>query len=128
MFGEKVKELRVRSNMTQRDLARAIGVSTRSLINYETGRCYPRQASVTAKLEETLHVSTDYLLSDGEVGGTSSVSSRDVRDADRLVQELSAMFAGGGLSDEDRDAAMEAIQQAYWDGRRLSRGQREKKK
>ena len=31
------------------------------------------------------------------------------------------MFAGGRLSEEDRDAAMEAIQQAYWDGRRNSR-------
>lgn len=120
MFGSKVRDLRIRNNLTQKELAAQLGVSTRSLINYETGRCYPRQASVVARLAELLHVSADYLLSDGEES-VASHETQDARAADRLVKELSAMFAGGRLSEEDRDAAMEAIQQAYWDGRRNSR-------
>lgn len=121
MFGKKVKELRIRNNLTQKELAKLLGISTRSLINYETGRCYPRQASVVAGLADILKVSADYLLSDEEVKEAARAEKTDARDADRLVKELSAMFAGGRLSDEDRDAAMEAIQQAYWDGRRQAR-------
>ena len=73
-----------------------------------------------ARLAELLHVSADYLLSDGKEPAATH-ETQDARAADLLVKELSAMFAGGRLSEEDRDAAMEAIQQAYWDGRRISR-------
>lgn len=118
-FGEKVKDLRIQNGLTQKELAKAIGVSTRSLINYETGRCYPRQASVVAKLSEKLGVTADYLLSD-EPG--MQVVGEESRSADALVEELTALFAGGRLSEEDRDAAMQAIQRAYWDGRKASRG------
>lgn len=121
MFGEKVKALRLRNKFTQRALAKRIGVSTRSLINYETGRCYPRQASVVAKLAEELRVSTDYLLSAQEIEESVPKDARGIREAEALVRELTAVFAGGFLSEEDRDAAMEALMQAYWDGRRLSR-------
>lgn len=117
-FGEKVKKLRIENDLTQKELAKAIGVSTRSLINYETGHCYPRQASVVARLADRLGVTADYLLSEEpklKLAGTES------RDAGALVQELAALFAGGHLSEEDRDAAMQAIQRAYWDGRKASR-------
>ena len=117
-FGEKVKNLRIQNGLTQKELAKAIGVSTRSLINYETGRCYPRQASVVAKLSDKLGVTADYLLSDEPA---MQVPGGEPRNADDLVQELTALFAGGRLSEEDRDAAMQAIQRAYWDGRKASR-------
>jgi transcriptional regulator with XRE-family HTH domain len=113
-FGSKIKTLRLEKNMTQKDLAKAIGVSTRSLINYETGRCYPRQASVVANLSEQLGVTADYLLSD-EPDVPKEVSQKD---ADVLVRQLAALFAGGQLNEQDRDAAMQALQKAYWDGRK----------
>lgn len=114
MFGKKIKALRLEKNMTQKDLAEAIGVSTRSLINYETGRCYPRQASVVAKLSDQLGVTADYLLSDDDNPDQSDLGQKD---ADVLVRQLAALFAGGSLSEQDRDAAMQALQKAYWDGR-----------
>lgn len=114
-FGDKVKKLRINKNMTQKELAKLVGVSTRSLINYETGRCYPRQAKVVAQLSDHLGVSADYLLNETP----SSMPSTARQDVDILVKELAALFAGGKLSEEDRDAAMQALQQAYWDSRKV---------
>lgn len=117
-FSEKIKDLRLKHGFTQKVLAQKIGVSTRSLINYETGRCYPRQASVVAALADVLGVSADYLLNNTS---NSPEEAKGQREASALVQELSALFAGGSLNEADRDAAMQAIQRAYWDGRRKDR-------
>ncbi len=112
MFGEKVRALRLHREMTQKELAEKIGVSTRSLINYETGKCHPRQASVVAKLAEALGVTADYLFSDKECMSKTS----EAIDAENLVRQLSTLFTGGKLSKADRDAAMQTLQKAYWDG------------
>ena len=34
-----------------------------------------------------------------------------------LVNEVAALFAGGTLSEEDKDLAMRVIQEAYWDSK-----------
>ena len=34
--------------------------------------------------------------------------------AERLVKEVSGLYAGGELAEEDMDAMMKAIQEAYW--------------
>jgi hypothetical protein len=36
------------------------------------------------------------------------------KDIDELVSEVSGMFAGGHLSDEALDGAMQALNKAYW--------------
>ena len=46
IFGEKLKALRAERNMTQKELAKALGVSLRTVSNYETGGLRPRYASV----------------------------------------------------------------------------------
>ena len=40
--------------------------------------------------------------------------SKAARDIDELVTEVSGMFAGGHLSDEALDGAMQALNKAYW--------------
>lgn len=125
MFGKKVKELRLQKGMTQKELAKRLGISTRSLINYETGRCYPRQASIMADLAELLQVSADYLLSDDQAGPACSAEQAGA-EAERLVKELLALFAGGKMSPECRDKVLESMQNAYWDARRLEREQHKK--
>ena len=40
-FGEKVSQLRKQNGLTQRQLADALGVSLRTITNYETGGRYP---------------------------------------------------------------------------------------
>ena len=43
-----------------------------------------------------------------------ATKARGMRDAEELVAGVSALFAGGELSENDKDAVMRALQDAYW--------------
>ena len=60
-FKERLKELRVERTLSQVQLAKAIGVSQRSISNWENGE---RQTDYETleKVAEFFSVSTDYLL------------------------------------------------------------------
>jgi DNA-binding transcriptional regulator YiaG len=49
--GEEIKRLRQQADMSQRDLARKLGVSVNSVCNWETGRTEPRRASIKKLME-----------------------------------------------------------------------------
>ena len=60
-FGEKLKNGRIRSDLTQEAVAKQIGVSRQSLSNWENDRTYPDLASVL-KLSDLYGLSLDELL------------------------------------------------------------------
>ncbi len=117
LFGEKVKQLRKEKGLTQTELAEAVGVTLRTVQNYEGKNLFPKNQDVVNKLCRVLDTTPDYLISDDdrfvndayERGGT-----RDRRYAEKLVTEVSAFFFGGELPEEDRDNVMKCIQEAYW--------------
>ncbi|MCH5272910.1 MAG: transcriptional regulator, partial [Lachnospiraceae bacterium] len=43
-----------------------------------------------------------------------SYGYKGARDAEELVSDISALFAGGELSENEKDAVMRALQDAYW--------------
>lgn len=122
-FGEKIRELRRILGYTQQDLGEALGVSTRTIVSYENGKSYPKQRKVYNKMAELFEVPVNYLLveNDEEVAVDKEVPSTETRSiqaqAQQLIDQASAMFAGGSLSEEDKDAVMRALQEAYWDAR-----------
>jgi transcriptional regulator with XRE-family HTH domain len=117
-FGEKLKKLRTEKGLKQEEVATAVGVSRRTYIGYEQEGRYPRKRDVYTKLAETLECDVNYLMTEDEefiVGVSEQYGSRGKRQAEELVSELSGMFAGGELSDQDMDAVMIALQKAYFD-------------
>ena len=60
-FGEKLKELRKQSGLTQQQLASQIGVSKSVISFYELRERTP-SPEVLIKLSSVFHVSSDYLL------------------------------------------------------------------
>ena len=42
-FCEKLKEARTRAGLKQEELAKALGVSLRTITNYESGERYPKK-------------------------------------------------------------------------------------
>lgn len=116
-FGEKLKKLRTEKSITQEDLAKTIGVSRRTYISYEQEGRYPRKREVYGKLAEALSCDVNYLMTEDEEfisHASERYGSRGMAQAQALVDELSGMFAGGELSDEDKDSVMLALQKAYW--------------
>ena len=60
-FGERLRRLRERQQLTQEDLARAVATNTGTVSRWERGIGNP-QASQLVMLAETLGASVDYLL------------------------------------------------------------------
>ena len=58
---ERLKQLRIEQKMTQKELAKATGLSQSAIAYWETGQRIPSALSVIA-LAEYFHVSIDYLV------------------------------------------------------------------
>ncbi len=124
-FADKVKDARTSLGLSQPQLAEMIGVSTRTILSYEKGEKKPRAATL-AKLAKALRVSIRF-LSDDECENPAEdlekdnyleearelYGARGARDVDRLLEDNAALFAGGELSQEQKDAFFEAVMKAY---------------
>ncbi len=117
-FGEKIRKLRTEQKYTLADAAAACGISTRAYIAYEQQGTYPRKREIYEKLAALFRVNVNYLLTEDEefvMQAADQYGSRGKRQAEQLVAELTGLFAGGELSESDRDAVMIALQKAYFD-------------
>ena len=114
-FTEKLQKLRKDKGFTQAELAEKVGVSSRSIQNYELGARYPKRA-ILNKLCEVLDTKLEYLVSSSDFIGIvrAEDGSRGVASAQQLLDCAGALFAGGELSDEDKDKVMLALQNIYW--------------
>ena len=119
-FHERLREYRKQKGWTQQQLADELKVTKRTVTNYEAGRSYPNK-DVISRLEVIFNVRID-LLMDGQDEFIAQAQEqggyRGKKGAERLVQEVSGLFAGGSLSESDRDAVMQALQDAYWDAKK----------
>lgn len=122
-FKERLKQLRGNAGLTQKQIADELGITVRAYQYYEEGKKYPTQPKLI-KLAEILGVSPGELLSLQDqylMEADEKGSSRDKRRIRQLVGEMHALFAGGELSDEDKDAAIRALNDAYWTAKEMNR-------
>ncbi len=64
-IGKRIKELRTEKNISQAELAKAIGASQRAVSYWECGTAEPN-ASVILALAVYFDVSADYLVGNGD--------------------------------------------------------------
>ena len=62
-IGQRLKQARISQNMTQEDLAYAVGITKGAIGNYETEVSSPKE-SILIKLMEALHVDANFLYQD----------------------------------------------------------------
>ena len=85
-FKDRLRDMRVQAGITQKGLASAVGITERSIQNYELGTRKPNNMEVVQKIADALHTTTEYLLGSEETfvieahekGGAKS--ARDVND------------------------------------------------
>ncbi len=120
-FGEKVKSLREKQGWTQKELAERLHVSMRTVVSYERGQSYPKQRRMYTTMANLFSVDVNYLYTEREeesfLDETNPLTERE-DEMSHLIRQAQAMFSGGMLSDEDKDAVMRALQEAYWDARK----------
>jgi len=116
-FGEKVKAERTKLGLNQDELAAKIGVTRRVICSYENDKSRPRGLDRYKKLAEALNLNINYLLSEDEAfiaSAEEKYGSRGAKQARELMEEVTGLFAGGEMAEEDMDVMMRAIQEAYW--------------
>jgi len=115
-FGEKVKNERNRLGLNQNELAKKIGVTRRVISSYENDSSRPRGTERYKKLAEALGVNINYLLSEDEAfiaDVEDNYGHRGAKQAKELLAEVTSLFAGGEMADEDMREMVDAIQEAY---------------
>lgn len=124
-FADKVREARAALRITQQELADLVGVSKRSIAGYETGEKTPRYYYL-CKLAGQLQVSAEYLrrddIDDPLFGMEQQPYVEEIRERfdgkaakeiAYLMERNTALFAGGGISEEAKDAYFQAVMKAY---------------
>lgn len=124
-FSEKVKSARSELGLSQKQLAELVGVSTRSIQVYERGEKMPRRSTMF-RLAKALKVSVKFLSDDDCKNPLEDIDKdgyieeawknygpRGANDIDQLLADNTALFAGGELSQEQKDAFFQAVMTAY---------------
>lgn len=116
-FQERLKKRRLALGLTQSELAKKVGVTLRTIQNYESGFRKATNINIIRKLAEVLETDVDELLDTGEKLEAEAYAKggrRSAMDINELVEEVTALFAGGKLSEDAMDGAMRALNDAYW--------------
>jgi transcriptional regulator with XRE-family HTH domain len=124
-FGEKLKLARDHAGLKQEELGEMAGITRRSISAYENAGLVPRP-KICRALAQALNVSVEYLknedIDDPNQGKQreaqmnavrDQLGTRGAREAQKLLDQNAAFFAGGEMPLEDKDAFFEAVMSAY---------------
>lgn len=76
------------------------------------------------KIAEALGVDEKVLMSDEDyfvIEAHEKYGSRGKKDAEELVKNATALFAGGTISERDKALVLEAIQEAYFEAKIINK-------
>ena len=139
-FGAKVKEQRGNLGLSQKQLAEKSrnGYPDNYFLWIRRKKTIPAQLY---KLAKALEVSTEYLQNDNIEDPSYGLDrmeyvedmrknsgTREALDLQKMLAENTALFAGGTLSEEAKDAYFQAVAEAYYDCKKAARKTFGKKK
>ena len=132
-LSEKVVEQRGRLGLSQKDLAVKAGIGLRSITAYEAGNATPRAAQFY-KLAKALEVSPEYLKKDNIEDPSYGLDrmeyveqmckdsgTKEAHDLEAMLAENQALFSGGSISEEAKDAYFRAVMKAYLEYKEATR-------
>ena len=123
-IASKIKEKRTELGFSQNALAALTGVSGRSIFAYEAGQKTPRPSTIV-KLSAALGVPAKYLMDDSlerpedaekekyVSEARSRIGEQGAVDIQALLEDNIALFAGGEISQTEKDTFFEAVMRAY---------------
>jgi transcriptional regulator with XRE-family HTH domain len=112
---------RERCGYTQKELAKLVGVTERTIQNYEHGRAVVARIEHIEALSAVLNVDLSEFIDDMAKIPELTQAEKDELEVKKLVHQMSALFAGGELADDDKEAAVRAVTQAYWESKELNK-------
>ena len=132
-IGEKLRSARITMNLSQIELAEKVGVSERSIYNYEQTETYPKP-TILKKLAEVLNVTVTYLMDEEETDKDKNIDQemfianaknkhgyKGAREATELINRATALFAGGELEDGAKDIFFQSLMEVYLESKAEAR-------
>lgn len=124
-FSEKLRLLREEHNLSQIELAKKIGITERTIYNYETNDRVPK-IDVVTKIAHIFGVTVDALAGDQEPTSSPGIDkeaflqtakrhygSRGKKEAEALLERASALFAGGDLDEDAKEEFFQSLTNAF---------------
>lgn len=100
MIGEKIKELRIKKDMTQSELGKIIGVSSSTIGMYEQNRRQP-DISTLIKIADYYNVTTDFLLDREDKPNNENKNDTNNKNTD--IHTIAAHQEGEEYTDEEKE-------------------------
>lgn len=116
-FHEMLLMLRRQKGVTQQEAADALGVSRPTYGGYESGKRRPQKNTMYQKIADYFGVSREALFPEKEEERRQQMAAEKdghMMFAQHLAGELAGLFAGGQLSEADKEAVMRSLERAYW--------------
>ncbi len=131
-IGDKIKLSRRKSGITQKELAKRIGVTTRSIQYYEGNIRKPQSTEIIIKLAAALGEEINYFLSDNEIS-IMQANEMLIRHPDKnysdspkmrtkkLLEEARLLLGSNDFSEEDKDSFFRAFSEIYFESKNYNK-------
>jgi len=132
-FGEKLRAARIALNLSQFELAEKADIAERSVYNYEEMKTTPKPA-VLERLARALNVTVAYLMVAEETdihknldeemflaNAKNRFGQKGAKEAQAVLAQASALFAGGELEDEAKDIFFQSLMEVYLESKAEAR-------
>lgn len=119
-FAEKVRGLRREQNLSQEQLSEMIKVPLRTYRSWEADGRYPKNRDVYIRLAEALGCDVSYLMSDEAAfitDASATFGPRGAMQAQDLLNQTKALFAGGELSEQDQLAFISELKDIFMEAK-----------
>lgn len=119
-FKDRLRDLRKKKKLTQSQAAEYLDVSVRTYKNYELGNCLPRYRKIYEQLADLYDVDINYLLVEDDflLEVKDKYGYRGLKQAKELLNRMSALFAGGELSESDKDVVIKQMKEIFHDAKK----------
>jgi transcriptional regulator with XRE-family HTH domain len=122
-LGDKIHAARIALDISQAELANRTGLSSRAIRYYESNNRTP-SVDVIKKMADALGLTTDYFMDDTAfqeelereaflAEAKDKYGSRGKAQAKRITEEARALYAGGELSEADKQGFMEEMMEIF---------------
>jgi transcriptional regulator with XRE-family HTH domain len=136
LFSEILKQLRIEKNLSQKDVANAIGVDRTTYTKYETGKSQPDFVTMQ-KLAEFYSVSVDYLLGRTNIRNPyipeeytekHKVTKRDLMQYEDFINQAGIFFMNDEVAEEDKEKLFRDISELFWKAKEMNKKKYSRKK
>ena len=124
---ERIKERRLKLEMSYQDLSNATGISKSTLQRYETGYIKKVPINQIEILAKALHTTPSYLIGwDNTVTESPSVTltpptKKVPKDLKKILEDEEVTLNGRMMSSEDKEKMMRIIEAAFYEAKEMNK-------